>query len=283
MGPSMNSGKKAGADRARSEATAKSWDDEEVRSERMTRHTCTVTCDGVTTEHSSVFQGFKAYDLPEGRHIPFRKKAKKNGVAIFEHKGKLYEFRTFLKTTGSQGSECPTTLGGKPPRVAPDLIGEALKDAEKQDLASEQNAAIDTEQDGRVRTLRAVVMRRGQKEFRDELLEAYAGRCAITQCAAIDVLEAAHIVPYRGAHTHRIDNGLLLRSDIHTLFDLGLLWIEPTSMCVEIAGQLFSTEYEAFRGRLLFLPQNSAHHPRREHLQHHANIARRISVARSKN
>jgi hypothetical protein len=81
-------------------------------------------------------------------------------------------------------------------------------------------------------------LRRGQKEFREALLDAYAGRCGITQCDATAVLEAARIVPYAGEHTHRQDNGLLLRSDIHTLFALGLLWIDPASMCVEAAEQL---------------------------------------------
>jgi hypothetical protein len=49
---------------------------------------------------------------------------------------------------------------------------------------------------------------RGQKEFREALLDAYAGRCAITQCDATAVLEAAHITPYAGEHTHRRVNAL---------------------------------------------------------------------------
>lgn len=142
------------------------------------------------------------------------------------------------------------------------------------------HAPIATEHDLRVRELRAVVMRRGQREFRDALLEAYAGKCAITQCAAIAVLEAAHIVPYGGEHTNRPDNGLLLRSDIHTLFDLGLLWVDPTTMCVEVAEQLLATEYEGLRGRALRLPQDPALRPHRDHLQHHADTAQRARAAR---
>ncbi|MBE2321408.1 HNH endonuclease, partial [Solirubrobacter sp. CPCC 204708] len=76
-------------------------------------------------------------------------------------------------------------------------------------------------------TLTAVAQRRGQSTFRNQLLEAYDLRCAITGSNAVAVLEAAHICPYRGDHTNRVDNGLLLRADIHTLFDLGLIWVTP--------------------------------------------------------
>jgi hypothetical protein len=72
----------------------------------------------------------------------------------------------------------------------------------------------------------------------------------------------------------------LLRSDIHTLFDLGLLWIDPASMCVEVAEQLLVTEYAGLRGRVLRLPSNLAWHPHRDHLQHHADIALPARAAR---
>jgi len=87
--------KKANTRRVRAAGTARTWDDDEVRRKRLTRHSCTVTCDGVTTEHESVHAGFKAYGLPAGSHIPFRIKAKNDGVAIFKHEGKSYVFTTF--------------------------------------------------------------------------------------------------------------------------------------------------------------------------------------------
>src|SRR5205823_2979542 len=65
--------------------------------------------------------------------------------------------------------------------------------------------------------------RQGQFAFRAALIEAYGGRCAMTGCDILEVLEAAHIVPYRGPSTNAVSNGLLLRADIHTLFDLGLI------------------------------------------------------------
>src|SRR5258705_4430106 len=72
---------------------------------------------------------------------------------------------------------------------------------------------------------RQINLRRGQPEVRKKLLAAYSGRCAITDCNCSYALEAAHIYPYGGADTNHVQNGILLRSDIHTLFDrLDHLW-----------------------------------------------------------
>jgi hypothetical protein len=77
--------------------------------------------------------------------------------------------------------------------------------------------------DGRERILGSIAQRRGQKAFRDNLIAIYDGKCAVTGCSIRDVLEAAHIHPYRGPDTNHPANGLLLRSDLHTLFDCGLV------------------------------------------------------------
>ena len=61
----------------------------------------------------------------------------------------------------------------------------------------------------------------------------------MTGCRVVDVLEAAHISPYRGPEDHNSQNGLLLRSDIHTLFDLDLLGINPETLSVELHPVLF--------------------------------------------
>ncbi len=191
----MNARRKPNTHNARGEATARTWADDVVRTARKTIHTRTVTCDGVTTEHQSVHAGFKAYGLPAGDHIRFRAKAKRNGVAFFEHEGKSYEFRTFLKEPGrARGA----------PHVMPEVIAQALEVAEQQEGACATLAPIDTEHDGRVRELRAVVMRRGQKEFREALLEAYAGRCAIPNATQRPCLRPPTSSPTLGStHTGR--------------------------------------------------------------------------------
>ncbi len=65
--------------------------------------------------------------------------------------------------------------------------------------------------------LGAIQSRRGQPEFRQRLLAAYEGRCAITGCNVAEALEAAHIVPYAADGTYATSNSLLMRADIHTL------------------------------------------------------------------
>jgi putative restriction endonuclease len=57
--------------------------------------------------------------------------------------------------------------------------------------------------------------------------DAYERRCAVTGEKTLPVLEAAHIKPYAQNGPHRVDNGSLLRSDLHKLFDLGYVTVTP--------------------------------------------------------
>lgn len=123
--------------------------------------------------------------------------------------------------------------------------------------------------DARRKTLAAIVRRQGQPAFRAALLAAYGGRCAITGCDAPQALEAAHIYPYRGTHTNDASNGLLLRSDVHTLFDLGLISIDPSTLRVLIAPELAGTVYAALGGVSLRLPPDAEKQPSRDALEWH--------------
>ena len=111
--------------------------------------------------------------------------------------------------------------------------------------------------DARRREVRAIAVRRGQPAFRRQVLEAYGGICAISGCSTRAVLEAAHIISYRGDHTNHVCNGILLRTDLHTLFDMNLLRIEPTTYAVQIAEELADSEYVGLHGRQLLLPQDA--------------------------
>ena len=97
---------------------------------------------------------------------------------------------------------------------------------------------------------RQIRERRGQGVFRDDLRKLYGDRCLVTGCEELAVLEAAHISPYRGEEDNHPGNGLLLRSDIHTLFDLDLLGIEPESLRVELHPDACK-EYGQFVGKTL--------------------------------
>jgi hypothetical protein len=107
--------------------------------------------------------------------------------------------------------------------------------------------------DARRKVQREVVRRQGQKAFRSGLLTAYQGRCAITGCEVEPVLEAAHITPYLGPQTNNITNGLLLRSDVHTLWDSGLMFLNR-DFRVSLKPGLMSSEYTVLQGRTLALP-----------------------------
>lgn len=110
--------------------------------------------------------------------------------------------------------------------------------------------------------------RRGQHEFRQSLLKEYRGQCAITGCDAHEALEASHIVPFNGDATNVLENGLLLRADVHTLFDLGLIRITPATRTVVLDESLKSSTYGELHGRRLTLPQNTEAMPSETNLQY---------------
>lgn len=91
-----------------------------------------------------------------------------------------------------------------------------------------------TYDDERVQTYRQIKERRGQQKFRDALLVMYQGTCPITGCTVAAALEAAHIVPHRSENDNNPENGLLLRADVHTLFDLNLIGIEPETCRIHL-------------------------------------------------
>jgi hypothetical protein len=111
-----------------------------------------------------------------------------------------------------------------------------------------------------VRVPASVVIRRGATKFRRILMSAYGRRCAVTGTAIPGLLEAAHISPYKGDHTDRASNGLLLRSDIHTLFDLHLLTVLP-DLTIRIAPDASSKPYAAYDGCPIACPKNLSHRP----------------------
>jgi len=124
-------------------------------------------------------------------------------------------------------------------------------------------------EDARERTTTSIARRQGQPKFRSDLLKAYQGRCAITGFNAEQALEAAHIYPYKGNDTNKVWNGLLLRADIHTLFDLYLITVHPETKEIHIAPELKSTSYSELHGKKLSLPKDESLSPRREVLEWH--------------
>ncbi len=123
--------------------------------------------------------------------------------------------------------------------------------------------------DARERVLSSIVRRRGQPAFRQHLLAVYKGRCAITGCDVEAVLDAAHIVPYRGPETNHPGNGLLLRTDLHALFDLKLVAVDVETMTLIVSPTLTGTCYADYRARPITVPDDPESQPSREALEQH--------------
>jgi hypothetical protein len=109
-------------------------------------------------------------------------------------------------------------------------------------------AYVPSAEDSRSMIMRAIRVRRGQSAFRQALRARYGDTCLVSGCNWVDVLEAAHIVSYRGVHDNHPENGLLLRADIHVLFDLDLMGIEPQSLTVYFHPMAVSSAYLEFEG-----------------------------------
>ncbi len=116
--------------------------------------------------------------------------------------------------------------------------------------------------------------RLGQGAFRVLVTDAYQRRCAITGEKTLPVLEAAHIKPYSEHGPHLTSNGILMKSDFHTLFDKGYITIDP-DFCLEVSHRLHEDygngkDYYKYHGnKLLVLPSQESQMPAREFLMWH--------------
>ncbi|GAB2481054.1 hypothetical protein GCM10027063_23980 [Promicromonospora xylanilytica] len=142
---------------------------------------------------------------------------------------------------------------------------------EREAIRTRVPAALATVTDfsaGKLSRTRLVIQRQGQSAFRDLLLKAYNGRCAVTGSDVPAALQAAHIERYDGASTNLVTNGLLLRADIHNLFDLGLLWLD-NGYTIHLAAELATSQYRKLAGKKIRLPASRRDWPAQKRLQHH--------------
>jgi putative restriction endonuclease len=116
--------------------------------------------------------------------------------------------------------------------------------------------------------------RLGQGGFRILITDTYQRRCAVTGERALPALEAAHIRAVSEGGEHRVDNGLLLRSDVHRLFDAGYVTVTPDHR-FRVSGRLKTDfnngePYYPLDGRPISLPADASAHPSRDFLGWHA-------------
>ena len=115
--------------------------------------------------------------------------------------------------------------------------------------------------------------RLGQGAFRVPVTDVYQRRCAVTRERTLPALEAAHIRPYGDGGAHETSNGLLLRRDIHSLFDAGYVTVTP-DLHFEVSDRIKEEfengrDYYALHGRPIHVPGEAAHEPERALLRWH--------------
>jgi putative restriction endonuclease len=140
-------------------------------------------------------------------------------------------------------------------------------------LNTDTAAHIGETQSDRFGALQQYQPRLGQGAFRIAVVDAYQRSCAVTGEHSLPVLEAAHIRPYGTGGEHAVSNGLLLRSDVHRLYDQGYVTVSPdhkfkvSPLLREVWNN--GTVYYAFEGKTIQLPGEKDQLPDRELLEWH--------------
>ena len=116
--------------------------------------------------------------------------------------------------------------------------------------------------------------RLGQGGFRSMIIDAYGRRCTVTGERTLPALEAAHIIPYSETKQHDVRNGLLLRADIHKLFDEGYVTVNP-QFRFEVSRRIKDDyengrDYYALHGKQITLPADPGLSPGRDYLEAHS-------------
>jgi putative restriction endonuclease len=198
----------------------------------------TVSCTKYTADFGGSYTAFKD---------DFGRDFLRAGCPRYSDQLAMQEF-DFLRMEMTFRSTYPVTAG---------LLEGWIRNSYPQAEAGEEVDPVESERytpmegDERERVVRQILARRGQQGFRDKLRMRYGDQCAISGCYVLHVLEAAHIRPYRGKVDNHVENGLLLRADLHTLFDLDLIGIEPTTLTVHCHSAIAQDEYKQFQGREL--------------------------------
>jgi len=121
--------------------------------------------------------------------------------------------------------------------------------------------------------------RLGQGSFRVIVTDAYQRKCAITRERTLPALEAAHIKPFKFNGPHRVNNGILLRSDIHRLFDTGYVTITEDHR-FEVSRRIREEfengrDYYNMKGKVIDIPLRPGFEPAPEFIRwHNENVFR---------
>ena len=153
-----------------------------------------------------------------------------------------------------------------------DAEGLALWEAVTERLRRSQTAGM-SEEAARYGGPHLIRPRLGQGAFRVLVTDIYRRRCAVTEERTLPALEAAHIRPYGDGGAHEARNGLLLRRDIHSLFDAGYVTVTP-DLRFEVSRRIREEfengrHYYALHGHRVQPPDDMTQHPDRDALAWH--------------
>lgn len=95
--------------------------------------------------------------------------------------------------------------------------------------------------------------RPGQGRFRTGLLELFDMTCPVSGCSALDAIDACHIGAVADAGSDVLENGWILRADLHRLFDANLMAVDPSSGAVRFAAEC-RNDFRDFEGGTPRLP-----------------------------
>jgi hypothetical protein len=107
--------------------------------------------------------------------------------------------------------------------------------------------------------MRMIRQRRGKPEFRNLLIGLYKGKCCVTGCSIESILEAVQIGPDT-EDSSEFPQGVLMRTDIHNLFDLKMIIINP-DYSISVSPALKGSEYEKYHGKMISLPSDEKYFP----------------------
>ncbi|WCE67013.1 HNH endonuclease signature motif containing protein [Sulfitobacter faviae] len=114
-------------------------------------------------------------------------------------------------------------------------------------LFDDREAVLVAEEERKTTTVKA---RPEQQKFREAAMLRHGGRCVVTGFTLPTVLEAAHVIPHTGNPAFEVpENSLILRRDVHSLFDAGMIAINPKSGLIVVSSELKATAYRKLDGK----------------------------------
>lgn len=135
------------------------------------------------------------------------------------------------------------------------IASEFLTESETRNAKLENTDLAEAE-----RVLVSTKKRTMQHAFRADLFSAYKA-CCITGNRTPAALQAAHIIDFTGDASNTVSNGLLLRADLHSLFDRGLISIDPQTFTIKVHESVEDQEYKTLNGQKIRLPRDKHNWP----------------------